>query len=51
MKNKNKNLMSPISEGLKRIEEIKNKITSYREPEFAKAQVYEIWDNIFEPKE
>ena len=50
MKNKNKKF-DPLSEGLARIEEIKNNISSYGKPKLAKAQVYQMWEDIFETDE
>lgn len=40
-----------MQSGIERIEEIKNKITSFKNRRFSRAEVYETWENMFEPEE
>ena len=41
--------ISTIENGTDRIMEIKKKINTCKSPQFCKAEVYETWDNIFDP--
>lgn len=49
-KTKTKNLTDTADTACGRIEEIKSAITSFK-PQTCKAEVYETWDNIFDPED
>ena len=40
-----------IESGIERIEEIKKNICAVKSTQTCKAEVYEMWDGIFEPEE
>jgi len=49
-KTKTKNLTDTANSGCGRIEEIKSVIASFKQ-QTCKAEVYETWDNIFNPED
>ena len=42
---------SAIESGMEKIEEIKAKLSCYGRNKVCKAEVYEMWDGVFEPEE
>lgn len=44
-------LQNAIESGVDRIEEIKKNICACKPPQACKAEVYDMWDGIFEPED